>query len=260
MVAQSRSISTRNGIVSTGREPLICTPLVGRTEQAILAELAVVVGKRPDLIEWRADFFQGIGNTSAVLGVAEQLRTGASGTPIIFTIRSAHEGGEPLSLSPAQIAALDIAICEERLVELIDIEMSTDPVLLQLVRTAARDSSTKLILSFHDFAKTPAENQLLTKFFQARDLGADIAKVAVTANAREDVLTLLAATLKAHQAIELPLISMAMGHYGVLTRLFGSLYGSSVSFAAGHGSSAPGQLPIEDLNAVLAVLRRSLHG
>ena len=39
--------------VGDGARPLICTPLVARTRAALLAELAIVLSKISDCIEWR---------------------------------------------------------------------------------------------------------------------------------------------------------------------------------------------------------------
>ena len=74
----------------------------------------------------------------------------------------------------------------------------------------------------------------------------------------EDVLTVLAATLESSQKLDIPLASMSMGGYGALTRLVGGLFGSAMSFAVGAAASAPGQVAIEDMNAVLAILQKSL--
>ena len=43
-----------------------------------------------------------------------------------------------------------------------------------------------------------------------------------------------------------------------LTRLFGWTFGSALSFAVGASSSAPGQVPIEDLNTVLAIVQKAI--
>jgi 3-dehydroquinate dehydratase-1 len=51
---------------------------------------------------------------------------------------------------------------------------------------------------------------------------------------------------------------MSMGPFGSLTRLFGWAFGSALTFAVGASSSAPGQVPVEDLNTVLAILQRSM--
>jgi 3-dehydroquinate dehydratase-1 len=74
---------------------------------------------------------------------------------------------------------------------------------------------------------------------------------------RDDVLTLFAATATADAKARIPLISMSMGPLGSVTRMIGGVFGSSLSFAIGEGSSAPGQIPIADLNAVYDVIRRA---
>jgi len=51
-----------------GDQPLICSPLVGRTRERILAETASVVEKEPDVIEWRIDYFEAIADTPARSG------------------------------------------------------------------------------------------------------------------------------------------------------------------------------------------------
>jgi 3-dehydroquinate dehydratase I len=40
--------------------------------------------------------------------------------------------------------------------------------------------------------------------------------------------------------------------------LCGGAFGSALSFAVGQNASAPGQMPIEELDAALAILRKAL--
>lgn len=49
----------------------------------------------------------------------------------------------------------------------------------------------------------------------------------------DDVLTLLAATRQASKKLRIPLISMSMGPYGSLTRLFGWTFGSMPDICGG---------------------------
>jgi 3-dehydroquinate dehydratase-1 len=76
----------------------------------------------------------------------------------------------------------------------------------------------------------------------------------------QDVLTLLSATYQASQTLNVPLISMAMGGLGSISRIMGWLYGSAATFAVGKSSSAPGQIAVEDLRAMLAGVRRAVTG
>jgi 3-dehydroquinate dehydratase-1 len=244
--------------VADGKFPLVCAPLVGSTRDKLLSELQVVLARKPDVLEWRVDFFEAIGDVAAVIDVAATLRQLAGGLPILFTRRSVREGGEKIALSEDQVLALYVAVCESRQVDLVDFEMRNDPAHIRLLREASAAHDVKLILSFHDFSSTPALAVLNQRFLQAQQLGADIAKVAVMPRTRDDVLTLLSATLQSSEALTIPLISMSMGPFGALTRLFGWTFGSALTFAIGASSSAPGQLPIEDLNTVLGILQKSI--
>ncbi|WP_296492466.1 type I 3-dehydroquinate dehydratase [Rhodoferax sp.] len=246
--------------IAGGKFPLICTPLVGRTLDKILAELAVVLPKQPDVLEWRVDYFDAIGDTAAVIAVAKAIKQAAGDIPVLFTRRSTIEGGEKIAINEAQVIAMYTAVCESKSIDLIDYEMANDAANIALVRIAAKANDIKLVLSFHNFSYTPDLATLASKFLTAEQLGADVAKVAVMPRDLDDVLTLLTATREASKKLRIPLISMSMGPYGAMTRLFGWTFGSALTFAVGASSSAPGQVPIEDLNTVLAILQKSMGG
>ena len=246
--------------IAGGKFPVICTPLVGRTRDKVMAELQVVLAKKPDVLEWRVDYFEDIGKTDEVISLAKSIKQAAGEVPLLFTRRSSVEGGEKIALSEDQVIALYAALCENRSVDMVDFEMSNDPAHIRRLREVSKANDIKLVLSFHNFSYTPGLEALNQRFLQADQLGADIAKVAVMPRDLEDVLTLLTATLQASKKLKIPLISMSMGPYGSLTRLFGWTFGSALTFAVGASSSAPGQVPIEDLNTVLRILQKSIAG
>lgn len=241
-----------------GDGPLICTPLVASDEPSLLRELDAVCVKRPDLVEWRVDFFSGIGDTARVLALARAIRERAGKRPIIFTRRSTREGGQPTGITEEQVLSLCEAVCATGCVDFLDYEMSSEARHFQAARQAAQRAGVQLIASFHDFDGTPPGEEIVARLVAMEQAGADIAKVAVMPRVIEDVLTLLGATVAARRRIGLPIISMSMGAYGSLSRLFGWAFGSSVSFAVGDQASAPGQMPIEDLRLVVDIVRRAL--
>jgi 3-dehydroquinate dehydratase I len=255
---QPKAITLRGEPLGGARFPAICAPLVGRSRDAVLAEAAVVAAKKPDLIEWRVDFFEGIADAGAVAELAGCVKAAAQGIPILFTCRWSREGGEKIALSQAQVVSLHRAVCESGHVDFIDFEMGNEPSQVHEVREFSRAQATQLILSFHDFQGTPGVDELNQRFARAEQLGADVAKVAVMPREMQDVLTLLAATLQSSQSLHIPLISMSMAGPGAVTRLCGGAFGSALSFAVGQNASAPGQMPIEELDAALAVLRKAL--
>ncbi len=255
---QTKPIQIQGKPLGDGVLPIIITPLVGRTMPAILEEVAAIVPKRPDLLEWRIDFFGGIDDTKAVIETALAIRRAAGGIPVLLTRRNATEGGEPIAIAEAAVVEMYAAACRARCVEMIDYELSNAPDDLRRLREVSAANGVVMIMSYHNFQLTPDAATLDGKFAAAERLEADVAKLAVMPKDVQDVLALLAATDRARQTIKLPLITMSMGGIGSLSRIMGWVYGSAATFAVGKSSSAPGQIAIEDLRATLAVVRKSV--
>ena len=252
-----RPITLRGEPLARGALPAVCIPLVARTADALLAEAEAAAAKRPDLLEWRVDHFEGIADSIGVAGLAVRLKQAAEGLPILFTCRAAREGGASVPIADDAIAALHAAVAASGAVDLLDIEMAADPRHVDTVRAAAREHGLALVLSFHDFQRTPPLPDLLARFRQAHALGADLAKVAVMPQSPGDVLTLLQATWQASQELPVAVAGMAMGPLGAVSRVGGGAFGSALTFAVGQQASAPGQLPIDDLRAALGALQRA---
>ncbi len=257
---EPKAIQLRGKPVVGGTFPLICAPLVGRTRDAVLAEVDAVLPKKPDILEWRVDFFDALGDTAQVVDTARIIRGRVGSIPVMFTRRSSLEGGEKIALAEPQVVQLYVDVCASGLVDLIDYETANAAEDFRRLRAVSREHGIALIGSYHNFQSTPDAAALGAKFALAHRLEADIAKVAVMPKDPPDVLTLLGATYVASQSLPLPLISMSMGPYGSLSRMIGFVYGSALTWAVGRSSSAPGQVPIEDLRGVLATVRKTVLG
>ena len=95
------------------------------------------------------------------------------------------------------------------------------------------------------------EEELVSR---AQEMGADVAKIAVMPQSREDVMTLMEATMEADHSLDIPVVTMSMGRLGVLSRLAGTLTGSAMTFASVGEASAPGQIPIEQMRVFCQLL------
>lgn len=259
-VRQAKDIVARGRVLGQGRGPLVCIPVVGRQRDEILDEVAAAVRHQPDLIEWRADFFANVSETDEVLGLVTEIRAAVENIPLIFTLRTEREGGEPVELNDDEIANLCVEVCESGLAEFVDVEMSAPEAQVRAVLETAKAHDTRVVLSYHNFRETPGVEQLLDKFALAESLGGDVAKVAVMPQTLDDVLVLLQATLQASRDVSVPLIGISMGELGAFTRAIGWYFGSAVTFAAGRESSAPGQLSVQDVRELIALLGRHQAG
>lgn len=255
-----RSIVLHGKALADGALPAIVVPLVGATRDALLDEVAVVVGHAPDVLEWRVDFFAEFGDVDAVLDTALAIRRAAPGIPLLLTRRHVREGGNPIAVDEAQVVATYTAACTARCVDLIDYELDNDAADLRRLRAVSRANDIALIVSYHNFACTPDAATLDAKFAGAAKVGADVAKIAVMPHTPGDVLALLAASERARERLDIPLISMSMAELGALSRIVGWAYGSAATFAVGRSSSAPGQIAIAQLRTALDAVRQALAG
>jgi 3-dehydroquinate dehydratase-1 len=240
-----------------GKLPLICVPLVARDREALLAEAAVAAAACPDIVEWRVDHFRDIGNA---VDAGRALRGALPGVPILFTRRSAAEGGEKVSISEPAVIDLYGEVCAAGFADLVDYEMSNGAASVKAVREASRRAGIGLVCSYHNFDSTPALPQLVAEFERARSLDADVAKVSVMARGPEDAFTLLAATRSASQSLGLPLIGISMGPHGTMSRILGFAFGSALTFGVAAASSAPGQMPVGELRLAIEAVRKALDG
>ena len=87
-----------------------------------------------------------------------------------------------------------------------------------------------------------------------QELGADIAKIAMMPKNMSDVYRVMAVTSDIN--LDIPVISMSMGKMGMISRIAGELYGSSVTFGCAHAASAPGQLNASDLSDILGIIHK----
>ena len=72
----------------------------------------------------------------------------------------------------------------------------------------------------------------------------------------EDVATIMETTNIMSKKCEKPLVSMAMGSIGSITRISGENFGSGITFGTVGAASAPGQFPIGELRSLLEALHK----
>lgn len=243
-------------VVIGGPRPLVCIPLVGRKPSGVLSQANELAALKPDLIEWRIDALEGLGEKVDWLELLGEISTTCASIPLIFTCRSHLEGGFQ-ELAPGVRQVLIEKAMASGLVDIVDIEMCNKDAFIDEIRQTAKEFGTHLIFSHHNFTSTPSENFLVEQLVKAESLGADIGKVAVMPTCYSDVLTLLQASLRARSGpVSIPLVTISMGEPGVVSRVAGGLFGSDITFAAGSESSAPGQVAVRELRRSMELFYR----
>lgn len=233
--------------------PDICLPVVSSLRDTIAEGVKTYAALPVQAVEWRVDFFAGY--EREIPAVTKELKEILGNKELITTIRTTHEGGE----SNGDRFPYKETICKiltEGKSDYIDVEIHRGKEIVSEVVSKAKESGVKVIGSYHNFEKTPSEEELTAVLEAARELGVDIGKAAcmpagTDEEQREDVMRLLSATEKMWEKHpEFPLITMSMGKAGEMSRLYGGLYGSTVSFGCAGKASAPGQIELDVMTAV----------
>jgi len=239
--------------VGAGR-PKIVVPIVGTTQAEILAQSDRLQGVPLDIVEWRADFYCHLLDEDKLLETLTKLRTALGNTPILFTIRTRHEGGEG-ELTDRQYIRVNQIAARSGMVDAVDVEALRDEEMVRENIAAIHAAGVVVVGSNHNFDRTPSEDELVSRLCVQQELGCDILKIAVMPKTKRDVLTLLSATERMYsEHAHRPLVTMSMASMGVLSRFCGEVFGSSMTFGAVGKGSAPGQVPVAKLDQVLGIL------
>ena len=251
------TVKVRNIEIGAGI-PKICVPIVGVTREEILAAAENIKSTKADVVEWRVDWYEDIFDFAKTEATMKALREALGEMPILFTFRTSKEGGEK-AIETETYVELNQNAAKTGLIDLVDVEAFTGDEAVKAVVETAHANGVKVIASNHDFQKTPAKEEIVSRLRKMQELGADIPKIAVMPQNKKDVLTLLAATEEmASEYADRPIITMSMSETGVISRLSGEVFGSALTFGAVGKVSAPGQMGIEDLTTVLGLLHKSL--
>ncbi len=248
-----QTVQIKNVTLGEGA-PKIIVSLMAKDIAAVKSEALAYRSADFDILEWRGDHFTAIADTAAALDALRELRAVFPDKPILFTSRSKKEGGEQ-EIAPEAYIALNIAMAESGLVDAIDLELFTGDALVSQTIARAHAKGVKVIMSNHDFHKTPAKEEIVKRLTKMQELGADVPKIALMPESKADVLTVLAATLEVSEKIaDRPIITMSMSKTGVISRLAGEVFGSAATFGAVQKASAPGQISVTDLRTVLSII------
>lgn len=251
-----KTVTVKNLVIGEGA-PKIIVSLMGKDIATVKSEALAYREADFDILEWRVDHFTEVSSVDAVLEAARAIRDVMSDKPLLFTFRSAKEGGEQ-ALAVENYIALNRAAVDSGLVDMIDLELFTGDELIKATVEYAHANNVAVIMSNHDFHKTPAAQEIVLRLRKMQELGADIPKIALMPQNKTDVLTLLGATLVMQERYaDRPIITMSMAKTGVISRLSGEVFGSAATFGAVKKASAPGQISVTDLRTVLTILHQA---
>lgn len=245
--------------IGEGRPKLIA-PTTSRKAADLYQTLGKFAGmKALDMVEVRIDYLGKLA-PAEFAEVTLKAYQAAGEKIVLVTLRNGTDGG-PFIAEDKYYGDVYRAVIESGKADIIDLELFRDADMIRSLVKAAHAKGIKVIISDHEFKFTPDEGEIIRRLLLEQEFGADILKLAVMAFSPEDALTVMTATAKMrHYYSDRPMLTMAMGKWGVLTRITGEGFGSDLTFASvGGKASAPGQIPAEECLSVLETLHRAMN-
>ena len=124
----------------------------------------------------------------------------------------------------------------------VDVEIESGTELISTLKESAVKHDCKLIVSYHNFEKTPDSSELEEIVERCHAAQADIVKIACMINDKQDILNIKSLYTKNY-----PIIALGMGEKGLITRVKACEWGAPFTFAATcpESATAPGQVDYE---------------
>ncbi len=229
-------------------QPAVIVSIMAADRETVLARARRIVQSGADIAEWRLDQLKDLTGAPEIL---PELRATLGDLPLLTTVRSQAEGGLA-ALEAAELVQLTDELCTSGLVDAVDVEISHSGA-ADAQASAARHR-VPVIGSRHLLDQCPSADELVAIFEQIASQDVAVCKLAVTATSAIDVANLLGACARASGQLNQPLIAIAMGDRGRITRVAGQVFGSVATFASLDGeASAPGQLDVVSLRQALTL-------
>ena len=194
--------------------------------------------KKSDYVEVRLDFLK----KEQVPKVLEIIKKDLN--KIVCTLRPKTEGGRFEGNEKERISI--IKLISEYNPYLLDIEYNTLKKNKELVKYL-KSTKTKLLVSWHDFKKTPKNTELQNKIKQMSKFSCNV-KIVSTAKSTDDSTRMLGLYSKKGKN---NLISFAMGDAGKISRILCLYLGSPYTYVSLGKAVAPGQFSVDEVNKII---------
>jgi len=213
-----------------------CVSIAEKTPYKIKQTLKIAL-KKSDYAEVRFDFLKIEQIPEALETIKKDLNK------IVCTLRPKTEGGKFPGNEKERIAILKLIA--EYNPFLLDVEFNTLKRNSTLVRYL-KSTKTKLLVSWHDFKKTPSSAELKKKMNQMTKFSSNV-KIVSTAKSTDDSNRMLKLYSKKGRN---SLISFAMGDLGRISRILCLYLGSPYTYVSLGKAVAPGQFSVDEVKKI----------
>jgi 3-dehydroquinate dehydratase I len=220
----------------------VCVSITSSAPEDLKNQIMRAFSYGADFVEIRFDFLMPP-DMQESLKIVESIRNRA-----VFTLRSVQQNGKFIGKNEDRIFWLkQLALSQPML---LDIELHTLRDNDELVDFFT-EQKTRMLVSWHDFEKTPTRNELIDLLGEMR-IYSNYVKLVTTARNVDDCIRLL----DLYKVVtELNLISFAMGELGILSRILCTIYGNApFTYAALEEPFVSGQLTIQQMRKLYDII------
>ncbi len=218
----------------------VCVTIAASNPNKVSSELKQALAKS-DYAELRLDFLKPNQVPLCLILVRKYLKR------CVCTLRPTTEGGKFSGSEKERISILKLI--SEFEPHLIDIEYNTLKKNKELSRYL-KSTKTRVLVSWHDFTKTPNEQTLKSMLKKMSKFSNNI-KIVTTAKTIGDTIRIL--SLYKYHTRNVNLISFAMGDYGRMSRILCTKLGSPYTYVSLGKPVAPGQFSLKEMKSILAL-------
>ncbi len=214
-----------------------CVSIAETTPKKLLQTLRIAL-KKSDYAEIRFDFLKAEQIPQVLEAVKKDLKK------IVCTLRPKTEGGKFAGKEKERLSILKLIA--EYNPFLLDIEFNTMKQNKNLVKYL-KTTKTKLLISGHDFKKTPSLTELKKKLNQMSKVSSNV-KIVTTAKSTEDSTRVLQLYSKKEN---INLIAFTMGNPGRVSRILSLYLGSPYIYVSLGKPVAPGQFSLDEVKRII---------
>lgn len=214
-----------------------CVSIAESTPKKLKQTLKIAL-RKSDYVEIRFDFLKAEQIPQVLENVKKDLKK------IVCTLRPKSEGGKFDGNERERISILKLIA--EYNPFLLDVEFNTMKKEKSLVKYL-KMTKTNLLISGHDFKKTPNFTELKKKLNQMSKYSSNV-KIVTTAKTTDDSTRVLQLYNKKGK---INLIAFAMGDSGRISRILSLYLGSPYTYVSLGKAIAPGQFSVDEIKKII---------
>ena len=216
-----------------------CVTIAEKTPKK-LSQIVKKATKQSNYIEIRFDFLSPHQVPESLELVKKYLKRS------VCTLRSKSEGGKFSGSENERLSILKLIA--EYNPFLLDVEYNTLRKNKQFANYIKK-TRTDLLVSWHDFKKTPNDSALSKILNQMTKFSKNI-KIVTTASSTNDSTRVLSLY---NNASKLNLIAFSMGEYGKMSRILCLFLGSPYTYVSLGKPIAPGQFSLDEIKSIIKI-------